>query len=340
MAAAFAGWTFQGGQWQRAPPCSDFMPLQRPLRIATLNVLMDSGDPSKPCSIIPEVLQHERRFRKSIRDLEKADADVIGLNEVTQHFLRMLADEAWIRKDYTLSTVPGEEEPENIAVFRKFGNVLLSRMPVARLCHIEMPTKRHAEAAIIHTTHGGQDVRTLVTSAHFIAFPTQAAQRANEIKLLTERLGIEDDWDIAAVFGDFNFHREAESDSIPDGWAEPPAALGKYTFDTELNPMIRHYLPKIWWGSFCPVQMRLDRIIINSRRGGPDVDLHACNVRLFANTLVNEEQDHEISAPAGFFQQLWNHRRLPWEEYLFPSDHFGLIIDLACAKEPSVTANL
>jgi len=339
MAVVQAGWVFLEGQWRLASPCSVFTPLQRPLRIATLNVLMDSKNPSRPSSNIPEVLQHERRFRKSMQELEKADADVIGLNEVTQYFLGMLAEEAWIRKGYMLSTVPGEEEPENTAVSQKFGNVLLSRVPVASLSHIQMPNGRQAEAAIVHTTHGGLQVRTLVTSVHLTAFPTQVAQRANEIKSLTSRLGQEDVWDLAVVVGDFNFHREAESHSIPDGWVELPAALEKYTFDMARNPMIRHYLPKIWWGAIWsliwPVQMRLDRAIVASKSHGPHVDLHACNVDLFADVPVQQGLDHEMIAPAGMAfpfslaQHLWSHRRRPWQEYLFPSDHFGLLIDLA-----------
>mmetsp|Transcript_111821 Transcript_111821/g.216686 ORF Transcript_111821/g.216686 Transcript_111821/m.216686 type:complete len:356 (+) Transcript_111821:46-1113(+) len=355
MVLLCAGWAFLEGQWKLVTPRSAFTPLQRPLRIVTLNVLMDSRNPSKPCCDIPEVLQHKRRFRKSLQELERADADVIGLNEVTHYFLRMLTEEAWVRKSYMLSTVCSEEEPENTAVSRKFGNVLLSRVPVASLRHIQMPNGRQAEAAIIHTSHNGLRVRTMVTSVHLTAFPTQVAQRANELQSLTSRLAMVDEWDLAVVLGDFNFHREAESSSIPDGWVELPAALGKYTFDMAKNPMIRHYLPKIWWGAgwslLWPVQMRLDRFIVMSKNCGSHVDLHASSVELFADAPVREGPSHEMTEPTGMLmkvfaflpslvQHLWSHRRQPWEEYLFPSDHFGLVIDLALISETNFKAKL
>jgi endonuclease/exonuclease/phosphatase family metal-dependent hydrolase len=335
-----AGWGFQKDAWKVADPYCSFVPLQRPLRIATFNVLFDSKNPMNPCADNPEVLQHHRRFRKTLKELERTDADIIGLNEVTQYFLGLLAEEAWVRKGYTLSTVPGEEMSGNTAVSKKFGNVLLSRIPLASLCHIQMPNGREAEAAIIHTRHRGLEVRTLVTSVHLIAFPTMIAQRASEIQGLTLKLEAGDDWDVAVVLGDFNFHREAESQSIPDGWIELPGALQKYTFDTVRNPMIRHYLPKIWWGAFCEVQMRLDRVIVAHKSCGPRVNLHASNVELFADVPVDEAGQHELVAPAGMAmgllnfpfsmaQQLWNHRRQPWKEYLFPSDHFGLLVNLA-----------
>ena len=43
--------------------------------------------------------------------------------------------------------------------------------------------------------------------------------------------------------GDFNFHREAENASIPEGWGEVPAvmALGP-TWDCTKNAMLPHYL--------------------------------------------------------------------------------------------------
>lgn len=279
-----------------------------------------------------------------MQELERADADVIALNEVTQFFVGMLAQEAWVRKSYTLSTVPGEEHPENTAVSLKFGNVILSRVPLTSLCTVQMPNGRQAEAAIVHTTHGALEVRTLVTSVHLTAFPTKVAQRAKELRFLTLTLDMKDEWDLAIVLGDFNFHREAESQSIPDGWVELPAALGRYTWDTALNPMIQHYLPKIWWGAVWslvwPVQMRLDRFVVKSKSSGPLVDLHASSVELFVNAPVKEEGDHQritpgatwmrlLALPVSLVRQLCSHRNQPWEEYLFPSDHFGLLVDLA-----------
>uniref|UniRef100_A0A7S2MG97 Endonuclease/exonuclease/phosphatase domain-containing protein n=1 Tax=Zooxanthella nutricula TaxID=1333877 RepID=A0A7S2MG97_9DINO len=304
---------------------------------------------------MPEVLQHTKRFQKSIQELERVDADVIGLNEVTQCFLGMLSEEAWVRNNYMLSTVCGGEDLGNTAVARKFGNVLLSRVPFASLRHFEMASGREAVAAIVHTSHDGLQNRTLVTSVHLIAFPTQVAQRASELESLTSRLAIVDEWDLAVVLGDFNFHFETESSSIPDGWTELPAAQGKYTWDMAANPMIRHYLPKVWWGIgwslLWPVQMRLDRIIVASRNRGSHVDLHASSVKLFADVPVHEGPVREATEPIGILmkligfgpalvQHVLSHRRQSWEDYLFPSDHFGLFTDLALISETTVGARM
>ena len=44
--------------------------------------------------------------------------------------------------------------------------------------------------------------------------------------------------------GDFNFHREAENASIPEGWAEVPAVVNLgTTWSFERNKMLPHYLP-------------------------------------------------------------------------------------------------
>ena len=72
--------------------------------------------------------------------------------------------------------------------------------------------------------------------------------------------------------GDFNFHREAENASIPDGWRELPAVvdLGA-TWDYGKNAMLAHYLPlrnlynglglgaHLGW----PSPMRLDRVLVS-----------------------------------------------------------------------------
>jgi endonuclease/exonuclease/phosphatase family metal-dependent hydrolase len=50
--------------------------------------------------------------------------------------------------------------------------------------------------------------------------------------------------DASVIMGDFNFHREAENASIPDGWREVPAVVARgETWDYARNLMLAHYLP-------------------------------------------------------------------------------------------------
>lgn len=56
------------------------------LRLATLNVLTDKGEPST----IVAILRPKERYRKILEELQAIDADIVGLNEVTTNFLRFL----------------------------------------------------------------------------------------------------------------------------------------------------------------------------------------------------------------------------------------------------------
>ena len=86
--------------------------------------------------------------------------------------------------------------------------------------------------------HGGQPLRIAVCSTHLIACPwLMEGRRKRELAHLASTMP--ESVDACVVMGDFNFHREAENASIPEGWAELPAAapLYKYgaTFDGSLS---------------------------------------------------------------------------------------------------------
>ena len=89
--------------------------------------------------------------------------------------------------------------------------------------YVEQPGDgRHAHLAVLALRAGGRDLKVAVCAAHLTAFPwlMEARRRAQlaQVCAAAEACGA----DAACIFGDFNFHREAENASIPDGWHELP----------------------------------------------------------------------------------------------------------------------
>ena len=110
--------------------------------------------------------------------------------------------------------------------------------------------------------------------------------------------------------------------SAPEGWHEIPSVveLGA-TWNRDTNSMIPHFLPLfniynfygtgVGWAS----QMRLDRILIKSHA----FDFKRCTAEVIANKPVHDKAVGREPLSGAALRQ--NHRNLPWEEYLFPSDH-------------------
>mmetsp|Transcript_35979 Transcript_35979/g.115765 ORF Transcript_35979/g.115765 Transcript_35979/m.115765 type:complete len:253 (+) Transcript_35979:214-972(+) len=186
---------------------------------------------------------------------------------------------------------------------------------------------------------GGGARRVAVCSTHLTACPWLMEGRR---KLQLEQLAaavVSGGLDAPAarsgcvILGDFNFHREAENASIPPGWAEVPAvvALGA-TWDIGRNAMLPHYLPRhnlynglglgvsLGW----PSPMRLDRVIVR----GPSFGVAGATARLFANEPVHTEGRGRAPLPqtGRALREAW--RTVPWQEYLYPSDHFGIVVEL------------
>jgi len=92
------------------------------------------------------------------------------------------------------------------------------------------------------------------------------------------------------------------------------AALGP-TWDIPGNPLISHMLPErhlyngFGFGQFWPNQMRLDRVLVR----GPALDCEQSHSRLFANRPIHPDPQERTES---------------WQEYLFPSDHFGILVDI------------
>lgn len=309
--------------------------LGRPLRLATLNCLHDRSQ--------GELLQHKIRHEAICRELVALDADAIGLNEVTRPLLERVLQEEWVRNGYTVSVVPDDTRCSHVSTLlggRSFGNVLLSKIPPLSVEYINQPGENrhsHVMSLCLCDPQGGRPLRVAVCSTHLTAFPwLMEGRRKMQLEHLTSALTTGSDsgcFDVCVVMGDYNFHREAENASIPDGWSEVPAvvALGE-TWDYGRNAMLPHYLPlrNIYNGfglgaSFAwPSAMRLDRVLVH----GTALDCGAAKARIFADQPIHERARGRAPLPQTGREVRESHRSLPWQEYLYPSDHFGIFVEL------------
>jgi len=315
--------------------------LGRPLRLATLNCLHDLS--------LADVLQHEVRHESICQELASLDADIIGLNEVTIPLLERLLREEWIRSRYTASVALDDARCGHISTLigGAFGNLLLSRIRPAYVEYIDQPGDgRQAHVMRLHLRgRGGELLCVSVCSTHLTAFPwLMEGRRKVQLAHLTSALTRSQSSCCSAsahhacvVMGDLNFHREAENASIPDGWAEVPAvvALGA-TWDFARNSMLAHYLPvrniynglglgaSLGW----PSPMRLDRVLVHSSEALELSWNSTATARIFADQPIHERAKGRPPLPQAGPELCEAHRSVPWQEYLHPSDHFGIYVEL------------
>ena len=104
------------------------------------------------------------------------------------------------------------------------------------------------------------------------------------------------------------------------------------TWDLSRNAMLPHYLPirnlyngfglgeRFGW----PSPMRLDRVLVR----GASATCDPGSARIFADQPVHERARGRPPLPQTGRELSEAHRILPWEEYLHPSDHFGIFFEL------------
>lgn len=196
------------------------------LRVLTWNVL--DGAHEGESARTPE------RFAAIPSALERADVDVIALQEVTPALWRELLDARWLRDGWWIT------EGEDAHGFTPHGVALLSRAPVAWAGEHRFRTGRRALALGLHAGVGP----ALVVAVHL---PSSYANDASALRrelltgLLSEGLG-----DTVAlpciVAGDFNAQdRELTPVLTPAGFADVWSAAGDggagITFEPATNPL-------------------------------------------------------------------------------------------------------
>lgn len=106
------------------------------ISICTFNVLFDR--PVRPNFMDP-TFHAQERFHHALNALKNLNADIIGLQEVTPAFLRLLGRQSWIRSgQYQVSADPNPDDEtamdtEINKVIEPFGQIFVSRIPFVQL---------------------------------------------------------------------------------------------------------------------------------------------------------------------------------------------------------------
>eukprot|EP01080_Neovahlkampfia_damariscottae_P004996 gene4996-8594_t len=263
-----------------------------------------------------------QRYQNQIEIFQKEDFDIIGLCEVTQTYLDLIKSDKWIQNTYLISHLSAEE-------FHEHGCILLSKIPFNSLNNAKVETLERSVA--IGELKVNDEESIYICMAHLIAFQRNYSERKFQLEKLYELLDIKGATTI--IIGDLNFHHKMEDKFIQkeylDVWKEIHDEDDEgFTYDPMKNSMIYEKLPI----AFEYRQMRLDRILLKGDKLTPK------SIEIFANESVFQQKEKEKSIDFlyyirwplrsvtstivdwTFYSNLW---RSP-EEYLFPSDHFGL----------------
>jgi endonuclease/exonuclease/phosphatase family metal-dependent hydrolase len=280
------------------------------IRVATFNILADCFP-----WFIEMAIRSPERFEWLCDGITLLNPTIIGLNEVTMTALQQLQQCPFIRENYFITESVNEIENNSSSELKNCTNdllsphgcVILSKLPLLEVFAVSVSGSKR-EAVVVKV----QLDNNLGKYVYFCAHHTTAYQTPKNAQL--RRQQIRDIVDLLepvgipfVIMGDLNLHYQFEDsvvvdNNLIDAWAQThfsqiePFNDGNegYTFDTVKNSLIPYYIP-----GECR-QMRLDRILFS--REFPAFALAPC--ALWANEPINSNN------------------------YLFPSDHFGLFIDL------------
>lgn len=265
-------WDERTRSWLPAPePSSDAaVQLRGPIRVLTWNTLWDRYDADR--------IDTARRRPLLLDALRREAADVIGLQEVEEPLLAMLAREEWVRADYTLWTNPEKSTVD------EDGLVLLSRLPVLESGRCVLGPYKAALALTV----AGPAGPLVVASTHLTSNHTAnaAERRAAELSELASAFGgVDADF---VIMGDFNdsTSEPATALALGDAWSAIHGELDETpTFDPTVNPLAAV-------SSLTGKPGRLDRVLVRARSGG---------VRAEAATLIGDEADETGLYPSDHF---------------------------------------
>ncbi|MFF4585517.1 poly(A) polymerase [Streptomyces sp. NPDC001388] len=237
-------WDAAAGQWAPAAPVAREAGPDR-ARVLTWNTLWDRYDSDRIDTALRRPLL--------LRALERADADVIALQEVEAGLLSLLLDAPWVRAHYTLGTDPYGKDVDDC------GLLLLSRLPVREAALHVLGHHKAVTAVVVDTASGPLTVAaTHLTSDHSEDGP---ARRGAELTRLAEGLaGVTGG---LVLVGDFNDGGPGPERTLGmlDAWTETHGP-GDHspTFDPGVNPLAAV-------SSLSGRASRLDRVLVRASDG-------------------------------------------------------------------------
>ncbi|REE95788.1 poly(A) polymerase [Thermomonospora umbrina] len=210
------GWRAQEGDPSGRPSVSPGV------RVLTWNTLWDRYDADR--------IDTARRRPLLLEALERADADVIALQEVEAGLLRPLLRTPWVRKSYTLGTDPSGPDVDDT------GLLLLSRLPVLEAGVCALGPHKAVSAITVKAATGP----IVVAVTHLTSDHTEngADRRGDEFGRLAG-LVASVDGDVI-VLGDFNDGGDAPARllGMRDAWTEVRGPGDDTpTFDPVANPL-------------------------------------------------------------------------------------------------------
>jgi endonuclease/exonuclease/phosphatase family metal-dependent hydrolase len=281
-----------------------------PVRVATFNILADCFP-----WFIEMAIRSPERFEWLCNGITMLNPTIIGLNEVTATALDQLQQCSFIRENYFITEsfdVNENDEASGLksctnGLLSPHGSIILSKLPLLEVFAISISDS--TREAVVGKVQLGNNLGTCV---YFCAQHTTAYQTPKNAQLRTQQIrtivDVLQPLEIPfVIMGDLNLHYQFEDavvvdNNLIDAWAQTHFSLINpfndgnegYTFDAVKNTFIPYYIP----GE--RRQMRLDRILFS--RGFPAFAITPCT--------------------------LWANEPIKSGNYLFPSDHFGLFIDL------------
>ncbi|MEV7225693.1 poly(A) polymerase [Polymorphospora sp. NPDC051019] len=225
------------------------------LRVLTWNTLWDRYDSDR--------IDTARRRPLLIAALERADADVIALQEVERDLLTRLLGADWVRAGYTLGTDPAGGDIDDGGV------LLLSRLPVREAGRHQLGPHKTVCAITVDCGDGP----VVVAAAHLSSDRAQdgSGRRDVELASLAEALSAVEGQVILA--GDFNDGGDTPQRTLRlrDTWTDVHGPADRtVTFDPAVNPLAAV-------SSLSGRASRLDRVLLGA--GG---------LRAVAATLVGD----------------------------------------------------
>jgi len=210
------------------------------MTVATFNVWFDE-------------FEREARWDALLDLLQRCDADIIALQEVTPPFLARMLRKSWLRSDFTVSDARGATMPD-------YGVVLLSRVPVGEFELHELPTTMSRKLLLGRIRTGTLDIS--VGCLHLESLKEFGLYREEQLR---EIFRILEPAENAILLGDFNFCSTWDENlKIDDRYADLWPLLHPddpgWTVDGEANAM-RKALGK------SGKQVRFDRILVRSAKG-------------------------------------------------------------------------
>ncbi|UJR07417.1 hypothetical protein I4U23_011703 [Adineta vaga] len=275
------------------------------IRIATLNILADCFP-----WFIETVVRSSERLEWLCNGIINLNPTILGLNEVSPNVLQRLQQCPFIRENYFITECFDENADGKCVngLLLPHGCILLSKLPFYEVFAVPFTGKRRE--AVIGKVQFGKDF------VYFCTHHTTARQGTKNAQLRSRQ--IREVIDVLqplgspfVIMGDLNLYHQFEDaiiidNQLIDAWAQThfshihPFNDGDegYTFDAVKNTLIPYYVP-----GNCR-QMRLDRILFS--HGFPAFAIAPC--------------------------KLWANEPIQTGNYLFPSDHFGLCIDVVVTK--------